>query len=587
MDVRKANRMASGMWIGLIFVAVVAPYAWGEPTEEELEAASRLAARATFGMSYENIVAMAEKGLDEWLDEQLDMECTLLVPVEDQIDKMHKAGEYDEFKELFDTDEDDLPWPVQPFTVAWTNAVLYGEDQLCQRVAWALSQIFVVSERGIDGIPFQWTTYYDNLVRGALGNFRDLLGDVTYSAQMGIMLSHVNNSREREDPLRYPDENYARELMQLFSLGLFELNPDGTPILDESGDTIPSYDSEDIKELARVMTGFAFYGEHSAFDNNQHQTDAHEPMVIFKWHHDEGRKVIVGGTEIPAGQDPDDDVTQALDAIFEHANTGPFIARQLIQHLVTSNPASDYVQRVAEAFADDGDGVRGNMKHVIRAILTDSEAQEPANPNTFGKLKDPLLRFVSLDRMFPLKRADPDEPDWPRDLHSYNFGNLDVTEQQPLSAPSVFNFYSPFYSPKSELSDNNLVAPAFQLFNMRTMIAANNFLWNGVMFEESHWTEFHHWHTHSGDDDEDNHRHKIGSYVQDYEGYLELTDSPEDLLDRLDLVMCYGRMTDNARRLLELRIGQIESDDDDEQKHRRVAFAIWYITNLPEFNVET
>ncbi|MCY3883587.1 MAG: DUF1800 family protein, partial [Gammaproteobacteria bacterium] len=465
---------------------------------------------------------------------------------------------------------------------AWTQAVLYGEDQLCQRVAWALSQIFVVSRKGIPTPSHHWTTYYDNLVRGAFGNFRDLLKDVTYSAQMGMMLSHVNNSRARPAKRLFPDENYARELMQLFSLGLFELNVDGTSKLDENGSTIPSYTPEDIAELSRVMTGLSFDGEEAQFGGHRWQVDSHLPMIPFNWHHDKGEKVIVGGTVIPAGQDAPHDIEQALDSIFEHPNTGPFIARQLIQHLVTSNPEPEYVERVAEAFANDEQGTRGNMKHVIRTILTDPEAQEPANPDTFGKLKDPIIRLVSLDRMFPLKLAYPDEQSWPEGLHSYNFGSFDGAVQQiPLNAPSVFNFYSPFYSPKGDLSDNEIVTPAFQLFNMQTVIATSNFLFHSVQFNRSHSTD---WHLEYHIDDEEQ---EILSFVPDYEDYLELADSPEDLVNRLDLVMCAGRMTANSRQLLDQRIGQIDHpEEEDERRYRRVGFAVWYITNLPEFSVE-
>ena len=570
-------------WIALLILAICSQITWGEPTQEELEAASRLAARATFGMPYDEIVSMAETGLDKWLDEQLDMECTYLVPVEEEVLEMNEAGEYDKLRELFEPDEDELLFFVHPFPMAWTNAVLYGEDQLCQRVAWALSQIFVVSTRGIDPVPYQWTTYYDNLVRGALGNFRDLLHDVTFSAQMGIMLSHVNNSRARPEIRRYPDENYARELMQLFSLGLFELNPDGTSKQDANGSTTPSYDSEDIAELARVMTGFAFDGEEAHFNGGQWHLDAHLPMIVFDWHHDKGEKVIVGGTVIPAGQSGREDIDQALGAIFEHSNTGPFIVRQLIQHLVTSNPTPEYVQRVANAFADNGNGVRGNMKHVLRTILTDSEALNPANPITFGKLKDPLIRLVNLDRMFALKQEDPDALGWPRGLHSYNFSYFRSLGQMPMDAPSVFNFYSPFYSPRGELTENDLVSPAFQLFDMQTTVAGSNLIWEGLQFDGDHWTEWHLWY-----DDEEGESHRMGSYVPDYADYLELADVPEDLVARLNLVMCYGRMTDNARRLLEQRVGQIDhGEDDDDRRHRRVAFAVWYIANLPEFNVET
>ena len=581
MNFLPASEISSKSWVGLLLVALIAPFAWAEPTLQELEDASRLASRATFGMSYEQIVEMAEQGLDEWLDEQLEMDCTYFVPIDEDVHEMHENGEYDELRELFDINEDDNIWFVDPFPIAWTNAVLYGEDQLCQRVAWALSQIFVVSTRGIEEVDKQWTTYYDNLLRGALGNFRDLLHDVTYSAQMGIMLSHVNNSRPRPDIKRFPDENYARELMQLFSLGLFELNPDGTPTLDESGNTTPSYDSEDIAELARVMTGFAFDGEYVSFGEGQGHQDSHLPMIIFNWHHDKGEKVLVGGTVIPAGQSGRDDIEQALDSIFEHPNTAPFIVRQLIQHLVTSNPTSDYVRRAAEAFADDGDGIRGNMKHVLRTILTDPEALEPSSPDTFGKLKDPIVRLVYLDRIFGLKLSEPDQPGWPRGLHSYHFENFFRIKQEPLNAPSVFNFYSPFYSPKGDLSDNELVAPAFQLFDMQTTVTSSNLIWEGLMFPGNHWT-FQLWY-----DDENGDSHRAASYEPNYEDYLELADTPEDLVDRLDLVMCYGRMTATSRRLLEQRVGQIDhGDDDDDRRHRRIAYAAWYISNLPEFIVE-
>ena len=337
------------------------------------------------------------------------------------------------------------------------------------------------------------------------------------------------------------------------------------------------------------MTGFAFDGEHVLqFGSNQHQvgTDAHLPMILFDWHHDKGRKVIVGGYSDSGGARAlEDDIEQALDAIFEHANTGPFIVRQLIQHLVTSNPTPGYVQRVAEAFADDGDGKRGNMKHVVRTILTDSEAQQPANPDTFGKLKDPLIRLISLDRMFPLIPEDPDEPFWPGGLHSYEFENFRGIKQVPLMAPHVFNFYSPSYSPQGELSDSSLIAPAFQLFDMQTTIAASNLLWEGLMF--SSWA---HWTRRAFYQDDNDEWQTLGGYVPDYGDYLEMADTPEDLVSRLDLVMCSGRMTEDSRRLLEQRIGRIALDDEDEEdngRRDRVAFAVWYITNLPEFNVET
>ncbi len=177
--------------------------------------------------------------------------------------------------------------------------------------------------------------------------------------------------------------------MQLFSIGLFELNIDGTPKKDESGDLIPTYDADDIANLARVMTVFAYDGERVQFNKNW--TDEWDlPMIIFNWHHDKDKRVILGDTTLAAGHSGEVDVDLALDAIHEHANVGPFIGRQLIQRLVTSNPEPAYIQRVAEAFIDDGNGVRGNLKQVIKTILTDPEATDPVNPDQFGKLREPL-----------------------------------------------------------------------------------------------------------------------------------------------------------------------------------------------------
>ena len=394
-------------YILIVSVALLlAPLSFAEPTQEELEAASLLASRATFGMSYDQIVAMAEQGTDEWLDEQLNMECSSVKRWEERMFEMYEDGEFDEFIDLMqiELEEDESGWSVVhrfgPFLTSWYMTTRYAPDQLCQRVAWALSQIFVISTRSVDHQPFSHTSYYDILLNNALGNYRELIEDVTYSSQMGVFLSHVNNSRPRPEIKVFPDENYARELMQLLSIGLFELDIDGTPQKDESGNFIPTYNAADIANLARVMTGFAYDGEHAHF-NNQNTDEWDLPMILFEWHHDKDEKVILEGATIPANQRGSIDVDAALDAIYAHHNVGPFISRQLIQRLVTSNPEPEYVQRVAEAFNDDGLGVRGNLKHVIKTILTDPEASEPTRPEYFGKMREPVVRIMNLHRMFP------------------------------------------------------------------------------------------------------------------------------------------------------------------------------------------
>ena len=595
MSVSKASRSARISWAGLLILPMLAPLAWAEPTQEELEAASLLASRATFGMTYEQIVQMAEKGLDEWLDEQLEMECTPLGRGgwEERLFEMYEDGEFDEFIEGHDInlDEGDPDWEVVkhfgPFRTSWYMTVLNAPDQLCQRVAWALSQIFVIHTRGIDHKPYSHTSYYDILLDNAFGNYRELIEDVTYSNQMGRMLSHVNNSRSRPEENRFPDQNYAREIMQLFSIGLFELNVDGTPKQDDSR-TIPTYDANDISNLARVMTGFAFDGEDgelAQFDSD-FPGDWWRPMTMMDDHHDKDEKVILGNTTIPAGQSGYKDVNDALDVIFEHENVGPFIGRQLIQRLVTSNPEPGYIQRVAEAFNDDGLGVRGNLKHVVKTILTDPEAKDPVRPQRFGKLREPVLRMMNLHRMFPLKVDGEDTRGLSEPFYHPEFDHLfEQGNQEPLNAPSVFNFYSPFHSPIGDLSDNEMVAPEFRIFNMRTAIEFNNQIWRSV-FHDDVGFPCQGWDHHEYGEDYCWHP----KLVWDFSAYFDLAETPSNLVDRLDLLMVHGSLISTSRTRFIRRIEQLElgsSDNRDNDLRDRVTFSVWYMSTLPDYVVET
>ena len=604
---------ATRNWIALLMLALLTQLAWGEPTQEELEAASRLAARATFGMSYEQVVAMAEQGLDEWLDEQLNMECTSFRDWEERMYEMYDEGEFDDYIEKLDVDlsepdADDPAWELMkrfghghegPFETIWYMATRYGEDQLCQRVAWALSQIFVIHMRAIENLSarYAFTQYYDYLVQNTFGNYRDLIEDITYSPQMGTMLSHLNNSKAREEERIFPDENYAREVMQLFSIGLFELNIDGTHKLDESGNTIPTYDSKDISEMARVMTGF-YFGADSSFGDT-YTSEFYHPMDLSRHYHDDGQKVILDDVVVPAGQWPHEDVSDALDAIHNHTNVGPFIGRQLIQRLVTSNPEPEYVQRVAEAFNDDGQGVRGNLKHVVKTILTYPDEKDPSHPEKFGKLREPMVRLMNLHRMFPTIVVGEDtrglsEPFFHPYRQWYSTGG-----QVPLDAPSVFNFYTPFHSPTGTLAENGLVAPEFQIFGMLIAINFSDIIWRRLISDdiqernkESNSNVWESWfvpHPYLDENGTELYWHPFLSH--DISDYVELADNPADLVDRLDLVMAYGKLIESSRSRLIHRLGQISvrtgTSDEEADLRDRVWFAIWYMSSLPDYIVET
>ncbi|GAB5559183.1 MAG: hypothetical protein SynsKO_08300 [Synoicihabitans sp.] len=360
---------------------------------------------------------------------------------------------------------------------AWFKDVINGEDQLRQRVAFALSQIFVISIENAQLLNWEdgVTAYYDVLLDHAFGDFRSLLERVTLQPSMGLYLSHLRNAKADPETGALPDENYAREIMQLFTIGLNELQPDGTIKLNDRGLPIATYTNETIQEMAKVFTGWTFASANPNIDRQFRRSarDDVSPMILFPQFHDDGPKTIVTGRVLPAGQGGEADLRDTLDTLFNHPNTGPFISRRLIQRLVTGNPSPGYVYRVAEKFADNGGGQRGDLGAVVRAILTDPEARsaEIASSGSFGKLKEPILRLTSLFRLLPVSAAD---------------GRLDVRgmeallAQEPLRAPSVFNFYEPDFTRPGPLAAAGLYAPEFQILTDTTAITSSNMYYNHI-----------------------------------------------------------------------------------------------------------
>ena len=294
---------------------------------------------------------------------------------------------------------------------AWFQNSLNGDDQLRQRVAFALSEIMVVSQVGaLANFPLSLADYYDMLARDAFGDYRKLLEDVTLHVSMGIYLSMLGNQKPNPALNIRPDENYARETMQLFSIGLVELNVDGTPRL-VNNQTVSTYDQSIIEGFANVYTGWRYAGGTSfANAGRATLTNQVQPMQAYAEQHSTGTKKVLSYTgaalnTIPSNQTPSQDLANALDNIFNHPNVGPFISRQLIQKLVTSNPSAAYVARVAAVFNSDSQGRRGNLQSVIRAILLDSEARAAPSAQTAGKIKEPLLRLTQLWRAYGARAA--------------------------------------------------------------------------------------------------------------------------------------------------------------------------------------
>ena len=446
------------------------PVAPPEPTTAELAETARFVNRASFGVSFAEIERIARSGQAQWLSTQFAMPVGLHTPAVDDLLTRRDAGEFAEY-------EEDVEYLAQFRRFAWWNCAVNCEDVLRQRVAFALSQIFVVSDR-VDTLiifPEALSTYYDGLLNNAFGNFRDLLRDVALHPAMGIYLSHVNNNRTDPVANTFPDENFAREVMQLFSIGLFELNSDGSLRLDGNGQSIPTYDNADIREFAKIFTGFSYAGPGAFFGRPLPYFRA--PMQMFDAHHEPGEKFLLNGTVVPAGQTGMEDFEAAIDVLFNHPNVGPFVGKRLIQRLVTSNPSPAYVGRVAAVFNGENGNPRGDMRAVIDAILNDPEVESVSDTGShFGRLRDPVARYLNMLRAFGVESEDGFIADNAYILQEFG-------RQHPLSAPSVFNFFLPAHSPPGEIAAANLVAPEFQIVNSGSVVQMINIL-DMMLFSE-------------------------------------------------------------------------------------------------------
>lgn len=444
--------------------------------DQHLKDASRFLGQATMGYDYEDIESLASMSEADWLDAQMAMP---LVSFKDTTQMIwdHFVAEYiDEWGADEIVGEPYFPMSFY-FRMAWWNNTMKSDDQLRQKMAYALSQIFVISEKSqLELAAMGMGDYYDVLYRNAFGNFRDLLDEVTYHPTMGFYLTYLNNSKSNPEQNIRPDENYAREVMQLFTIGLYELNPDGTLIFDANNEPIAAYDNDDIAEFAKVFTGLGpaeywwMWDDLSGVPvqwgdpNNTIPTiNATLPMQMFEEWHEPGEKYLLNGAVVPAGQTGDEDIADALDNLFNHPNTGPFVCKQLIQRFVKSNPTPDYVQRVSAVFADNGEGVRGDLAAVVRAILLDPEARdcEWLTDDASGKLREPMVRYTQIMRAFDAQNE------------SGKLWNVAATfefacKQHVLSSPSVFNFYLPSHAPVGPIFNQGLVAPEFEILTSAT-----------------------------------------------------------------------------------------------------------------------
>jgi uncharacterized protein (DUF1800 family) len=502
---------------------------------------SRLMAQATFGADRVEIDRAAAMGTSAWLDEQFSLPRT-----QSHVDWLRAQG-VEVFENRFSSGQIDY--------TLWRK-FLSSPDQLRQRMVYALSQIFVVSTDAMDGYwpQFSLASYVDLLETHAFGNFRNLLEAVTLSPAMGDYLS-MRGSRKAEGS-RQPDENYAREVMQLFTIGLVQLNADGSPRLT-NGRTTDTYVQADVSGLSRVFTG---WDRAQPGSNDNQALDVLVPLVNTASRHETGAKVFLG-TTIAANTTAADSLRIALDALFNHANVGPHIGRQLIQRLVTSNPSPAYVASVAAAFADNGSGVRGDLKAVLRAVLTHAEARQVNSAradNGYGKLREPVLRFTQWARA---SKANSASGQW-------KLGNLSDPAsrlgQSPLRSPSVFNFYRPGYvPPNTSIATAARVAPEFQITTESSVAGYLNFMQNAIA-------------TTSGVNGTD--------ILPNYSAWLTLAGNPVALADEANLVLAAGQLPAARVNVIRDAITAMPSTSDTD-KRRRVQAALLLTLAAPDYLV--
>ncbi|WP_367989634.1 DUF1800 family protein [Vibrio sp. NTOU-M3] len=436
----------------------------------------RFLQQASFGPTSSELETRKQVNFLRWINKQIDIPPTSHQNLFQQLDETQESRED-----------------------VWLRIATKSEDQLRQRTAFALSQLFVISRYGsLHNKPMSMVNYYDELVFGAFGNFRDLLKTVTLHPAMGIYLTMINSEKENIITGAMPDENYAREIMQLFTIGLYQLNLDGSLYKDQNGDRIASYSQDDVKNIARAFTGW----KKKVDDFN-----LTKQMVANNSKHDNGEKIILG-TIVPAGQSATEDLDNVLDILFFHKNTPPFFAKHMIQRLVSSDPSPEYIARIANVFINNGQNVRGDIGAVVKAILTDKEAlgfgQKPPI-----KVKEPILTVMNLFRAMNVQFSSEKE--------LYSDRAYYRAQQGPLRANSVFNFYSPEY----KINGTDIVSPEMELLTWSNYISTYNYMRKFVISYTS-------------------------PLLPDY-SVLARHQDVEMFINKIDLVFFGGEMTDELR----------------------------------------
>jgi uncharacterized protein (DUF1800 family) len=531
-------------------------------------AASRFLSHATLGHNQQNIQQVISMGIEDWIAHQLTIPRAFTL--ESKIRSYHKMV-------IDSTNSPTTGASNRLWDYAWWQYLMTSGDALRQRVAFALSELLVISENSaFSNNAYAMGVYYDKLLNGAFGNYRDLLTAITYNPSMGIYLTYLNNPKSNPAVNQFPDENYAREVMQLFTIGTVMLNNDGSVIKDLNGLPIPAYDNDDIIEFSKIFTGLT-WADRTQWNRSALNDTSYIPnMVMWDTWHEPGVKILLNGFLVP-DRNPvngNADINDALNNLFNHQNTPPFVSRFLIQRLVTSNPSPQYINRVANVFKNNGQGVRGDLAAVVKAILLDREATDcdKGNDITFGMLKEPFIRYVQINKAF---NASTQSGNFRNDMNNIYL----LTGQRPLASPSVFNFFQQDYQPIGPIEEANLVGPEFQITDAQTIAGFVNGLYRWLFSNDIA-------------DEYDLFTNENDAHYADEISNIDLTgdfsnttdDRLHILLDKLNMVLAHGRLSFTSLNTIIKVIKEFPSATNDE-KTDRIKLAIYLLMTSPEYSI--
>jgi len=529
-------------------------------------AAARFLSQATLGYDYLDINEVKQMGIEAWI------ETKRTIPRAFTLES--KIRTYQQIVRD-STNSPTAGASNRLWDYAWWQYLMTSPDILRQRVALALSEMLVISENSsFSNNAYAMGVYYDKLLQHALGNYRDLLTAITYSPSMGVYLTYLNNPKSNPTLNQFPDENYARELMQLFTIGTVMLNNDGSVIFDTNGNPVPSYDNEDITEFSKIFTGLT-WADRTVWNGGALNDTSYIPnMVMWNNWHEPGIKTLLNGFVVP-NRNPvngNADITDALNNLFNHPNTPPFVSRFLIQRLITSNPSPAFIQRVSNVFINNGQGVRGDMTALVKAILLDPEAKSCNSGENaeYGMLREPFIRYIQINKAF---NAFTQSGNYRNDMNNVYL----LTNQRVLASPSVFNFFQQDYQPIGPIEEAELVGPEFQITDAQTIAGFINGLYRWVF---------------SGDiaDEYDMFTNEVDAYYADEISSLDISaetvytdnDKLHILLDRLNLLLAQGHVSDTSLETIKNVLLKFPNTTTSE-KADRTKLAIYLLMSSPEY----